>query len=62
MISNVPLRPWAQKNKRSTYKVIASATDRLLGARSTSSRTDGGDRGATEPEETVDAGKSDPEQ
>jgi len=50
------------EEKGPTYKVIASATDRLLGARSTSSRTDGGDRGATEPEETVDTGKGNPEQ
>jgi len=48
--------------KMPTYKVVASATNRLLGARSTSSRTDGRERGAAEPEETVDAGKGNPEQ
>ena len=50
------------RKQGSTYEGIVSATDGLLGARSTSSRTDGGDRVAAEPEETVDSGKGDPEQ
>ena len=50
------------EKKRSTHKVIVSATDRLLGARSTSSRTDDRNRGTAEPEETADVGKDDPEQ
>ena len=48
--------------KRSTHKVIVSATDRLLGARSASSRTEDRDRSAAEPEETADVRKGDPEQ
>ena len=50
------------RKRGSTYKVIVSATDGLLGARSTSSQTDARDRTAAEPEETVDSGKGDPEQ
>jgi len=62
MISNVRLHPRAQMKKRTTYKVIVSATDRLLGARSTSSRTEERERGAAESEETGDVRKGDPEQ
>ena len=54
--------PLAGSGKGSTYKVIVGAADGLLGARSTSSCTDGRDRGAAEPEETVDSGKGDPKQ
>ena len=50
------------RKRGSTYKVIVSATDGLLGARSTSSQTDARDRAAAEPEETADCGKGDPEQ
>ena len=49
------------RKRGTTYEIIVSATDGLLGARSTSSQTDARDRAATEPEETADCGKGDPE-
>ena len=54
--------PAGSNEKRTTYKVIVSATDRLLGARSTSSRTEERERGTAESEETGDVRKGDPEQ
>jgi len=48
--------------KRSTYEAVVSATDGLLGARSTTPRTDHRDRGAAETDETINGGKGEPEQ
>ena len=50
------------RKQGSTYEGIVGATDGLLGARSTSSRTNGCDWVTAEPEETIDSGKGDPEQ
>ena len=60
VISAGRLHLWAQKKR--THEVIVSATDGLLGARSTSSCTDGRNRAAAEPEETADIGEGDPKQ
>ena len=61
LFSSTRLHPWLGK-RETAYEVIVSATNGLLGARSTSSRTDDCDWGAAEPDETVDGRKSDPEQ
>ena len=53
--------PPAGSGNGTTYEVVVGAADGLLGARSTSSRTNGRDRAAAEPEETADCGKGDPE-
>ena len=54
--------PSLVNSERSAYEGVAGATDRLLGARSTTSRTDDRDWVAAEPNKTLDGGKDDPEQ